>query len=73
MTVTSRTPTNWSSFLRDANNKTKLFHSIADKLSEAETTSTFVVTKEKDVISNKMFPHVVTKKRVPEYLHMFKI
>ena len=54
VTGTSKTPTNWRSFLRDENNKTELFHSIADKLCEAETASTIVVTKEEDAISNKM-------------------
>ena len=51
---TSKTPTNWRGFLRDENNKTELFHFIADKLCETETASTVVVTKEEDAISNKM-------------------
>jgi len=34
---TSKTPQNWKSFLRDNNNKTELFHFLADRLSEADT------------------------------------
>ena len=33
---TSKTPQNWKSFLRDSNNKTELFHFLADWLSEAD-------------------------------------
>ncbi len=54
MTGTSKTPTNWRSFLQDENNKTELFHFIADKLCEAKTASTVVVTKEEDATSYKM-------------------
>ena len=38
----------------DENNKTELFHFIADKLCEVKTASTVVVTKQEDAISNKM-------------------
>jgi len=54
VTGTSKTPTNWRSFLQDENNKTELFHFITDKLCEAETASTVVVTKEEDATSYKM-------------------
>jgi len=36
VTPTSKTPQNWTSFLRDNNNKTELFHFLADRLSEAD-------------------------------------
>ena len=52
VTGTSKTPGNWQSFLRDASNKTELFHFLAEKMCEAETTSTVIVTKGEDVISN---------------------
>ncbi|KAK3891177.1 hypothetical protein Pcinc_004966 [Petrolisthes cinctipes] len=52
VTGTSKTPTNWMSFLRDDTNKTELFHFLADKICQAETTSTIIVTKGEDAISN---------------------
>lgn len=56
VTGTSKTPTNWRSFLRDDKNKTELFHFLADKMCEVKTTSTVVVTKGEDAISNKSKP-----------------
>ena len=53
VTGTSKTPTNWRSFLQDENSKTELFYFIAYQLCEAKTASMAVVTKE-DAISNKM-------------------
>jgi len=52
VTGTSKTPGNWQSFLCDASNKTELFHFLAEKMCEAETTSTVIVTKGEDAISN---------------------
>ena len=52
MTGTSKTPGNWQSFLRDPSNKTELFHFLAKKMCETETTSTVIVTKGEDAISN---------------------
>ena len=52
VTGTNKTPGNWQSFLRDASNKTELFHFLAEKMCEAETTSTVIVTKGEDAISN---------------------
>ena len=54
VTGTSRTPTNWRSFLRDDDNKTELFHFLAEKICQAGTTSMVIVTKGEDVISNKI-------------------
>ena len=54
LTGTSKTPANWRSFLRNENNKNELFHFVAEKLCEAETTNTVTVTKEEHAISNKM-------------------
>jgi len=56
VTGTSKTPLNWRSFLRDDSNKTELFHLFADKLFEAQTTSTVVVTKGEDAVNNKKMP-----------------
>lgn len=53
VTGTSRTPTNWRSFLQDDNNETKLFRFLAEKICQAGTTSMVIVTKGEDVISNK--------------------
>ena len=53
VTGTSKTPTNWRSFLRNDSNKTELFHFLAEKICEAQTTSTVIVTKGEDAISNK--------------------
>ena len=52
VTGTSKTPGNWQSFLRDASNKTELFHFLAEKMCEAETTSTVIITKGEHAISN---------------------
>ena len=52
VTGTSKTPSNWRSFLRDDSNKTELFHFLAEKMCEAQTTSTVIVTKGEDAISN---------------------
>lgn len=56
VTGTSNTPNNWRSFLRDESNKTELFHFLADKICEAQTTSTLIVTKGEDAISNTRKP-----------------
>ena len=39
VTGTSKTPSNWRSFLRDDSNKTELFHFLVEKMCEAQTTS----------------------------------
>ena len=56
VTGTSKTPSNWRNFLRDDNNKTELFHFLADKICEVQTSSTVIVTKGEDVISNSRKP-----------------
>ncbi|XP_056134724.1 mucin-5AC [Lampris incognitus] len=56
VTGTSKTPNNWRSFLRDDSNKTELFHFLADKIREAQTTSTLILTKGEDAISNTRKP-----------------
>ena len=56
MTGTSKIPMNWRSFLQDDSNKTELFHFLAEKLCKTETTSTVIVTKGEDAISNKKMP-----------------
>ena len=56
VTGTNKIPMNWRSFLQDDSNKTELFHFLAEKLYETETTSTVIVTKGEDVISNKKMP-----------------
>ena len=52
VTGTSKTPTNWRSFLRDDDNKTELFQFLADRICQTQTTSTILVTKEGCVICN---------------------
>ena len=54
VTGSTKTPQNWRSFLQDDSNKTELFNFIADKMCDADTTSTFIVTKGDDAISNKV-------------------
>ena len=51
-TGTSKTPTNWRSFLRDDDNKTALFQFLTDRICQTRTTSTILVTKEGCVICN---------------------
>ena len=55
MTGTSKTLGNWQSFLRDASNS-ELFHFLAEKMCEAETTSTVIITKGEHAISNTRKP-----------------
>ena len=52
VTGTSKTSTNWRSFLRDDDNKTELFQFLADRICQTQTTSTILVTKEGCVICN---------------------
>ena len=52
VTGTSKTPTNWRSFLRDDDNKTELFQFLADRICQTQTTSTILLTKEGCVICN---------------------
>ena len=52
VTGTSKTPTNWTSFLRDDDNKTELFQFLADRICQTQTTSTIIVTNEGCVICN---------------------
>ena len=52
VTGTSKTPTNWRSFLRDDDNKTELFQFLADRICQTQTTSTILVTKVGCVICN---------------------
>ncbi len=49
---TSKTPTNWTSFLRDDDNKTELFQFLAVRICQTQTTSTIIVTNEGCVICN---------------------
>ena len=42
---TEKSPSNWQSFLRDANNKQELFHLIADKVEGIKTANEVIVTK----------------------------
>ena len=64
MTGCNKTPKNWHSFLRDGNNKTELFHLLADRIAEMHTTNVIIVTKEEFALSNQMISldHVVTKR-----------
>ena len=54
VTGTTKTPQNWRSFLRDDSNKTELFNFLADKMCDADTTSTIIVTRGDNAICNKV-------------------
>ena len=71
VTGTSKTPGNWQSFLRDASNKTELFHFLGEKMCEAQSSS----QKENMPLATQgnlwmQCPHVVLKKLTLEYLYM---
>ena len=51
VTATSKTPSNWQSFLRDSTNKTELFHFLADKVAEMTTGNPVIMTKGEDAIT----------------------
>ena len=52
VTGSSKTPCNRQSFCSDASNRTELFHFLAEKICEAETTSTVILNKGADTIGN---------------------
>jgi hypothetical protein len=49
---TGKTPSNWQSFLCDANYKKELFHLIADKVEGIKTANKVIVTKGDHAVSN---------------------
>lgn len=49
----SKTPTNWKGFVRDGNNKTKLFNFLADKIAITSTINIVIITKEDDAIATQ--------------------
>ena len=51
VTATSKTPSNWKSFLRDSTNKTELFHFLADEVSEMTTGNPVIMTKGENAIT----------------------
>jgi hypothetical protein len=53
VTANVKVPQNWRSFLRDNDNKTELFHFLADKISEIETLNTVIVTRGEYDVSNQ--------------------
>ena len=50
----NKMPKNWQSFLRDDNNKTELFHFLADKIAEMHTVNVVIVTKEELALSTQV-------------------
>ncbi len=50
----NKMPKNWQSFLRDDNNKTELFHFLADKIAEMHSMNVVVVTKEELALSTQV-------------------
>ena len=52
VTETGKIPPNWHSFLRDDDNKTKLFNFLADKIVENCTENTVLVTQKSSVQSS---------------------
>ena len=53
VTGTSKTTRNWQSFLRDENNKTELFHFLAEKIAMANMVNVVIVTKGTEALSNQ--------------------
>jgi hypothetical protein len=53
VTGNGKVPQNWRSFLRDNDNKTELFHFLADKITEIDTLNIVIVTKGEDAVSNQ--------------------
>ena len=51
ITATSKTPSNWQSFLRDSTNKTELFHFLADKVGEMTKGHPVITTKGEHAIT----------------------
>lgn len=51
VTGTNKTPRNWKNFMREAENKTELFHFLADKIADMDTVNSVVVTKEELALS----------------------
>ena len=66
VTGTSKTPTNWRSFLRDDYNKTELIQFLADRICQTQTTSTILVTKDGCAICNDKQK---SSEAVPHCLH----
>ena len=54
VTGTNKTSKNWKTFMRDAENKTELFHFLADKIADMDTADQVVVTKEELALSNHL-------------------
>ena len=52
VTATSKTPSNWQSFLRDSSNKTELFNFLADKVAEMTAGNPVIITKEENAITS---------------------
>jgi hypothetical protein len=53
VTGNGKVPQNWRSFLRDNDNKTELFHILAENISEMDTLNIVIVAKGEDVVSNQ--------------------
>lgn len=53
VTSNGKIPTNWRNFLRNDNNKTELFHFLADKVAQTLTPNVLIVTKEEQAVSNQ--------------------
>ena len=51
MTNKNKVPSNWHNFLRHNDNKTDLFHFLADKIAQMTVPNMVVVTKGPDVLS----------------------
>lgn len=49
----SKRPMNWKRFLRDNDNKTELFHFLAEKIASTRTTNIVIVTRGKDALVNQ--------------------
>ena len=54
VTDKGKIPQSWQRFLRDSDNKTELFHFLADKIAEVCNSNTVIVTKGETVLSNPL-------------------
>ncbi|KAK1894215.1 Nicotinate phosphoribosyltransferase [Dissostichus eleginoides] len=53
VTNKGKIPSNWQSFLRDNDNKTELFHYLADKIAQMSAQNVVIVTKEENALSTQ--------------------
>ena len=65
VTKKSKTPTNWKSFLRDSQNKTELFHFLADAVATMTTDNLVVVTRGEDARTSANYTNMSLEELAP--------